>query len=143
MALLERGSGVDGLTGLLADLEADGRLVHVERIPARPGRTASPRRPLRPDLRARLPIDALWSHQADAIDLVRDHVNVAVATGTASGKSLCYQAPVAEASTDPVHPGTALLIFPTKALAHDQLRALTDLRLPGLVAAAYDGDCTP
>ena len=94
-------------------------------------------------MRERLPIDAFWSHQAEAIDLVRDHDNVAIATGTASGKSLCYQAPVAEAATDPIRPGTTLMIFPTKALAHDQLRALSDLELPGLVAAAYDGDCTP
>ena len=60
---------------------------------------------------------------------------MAVATGTASGKSLCYQAPVAEAATDPIRPGTALLVFPTKALAHDQLRALTELELPGLVGS--------
>jgi DEAD/DEAH box helicase domain-containing protein len=143
MALLERDLAGGGLSGLLADLESDGRLVHVERIAARSARTAEVSRPLRSDLRQRLPIDELWSHQAEAIDLVRDHVDVAVATGTASGKSLCYQAPVAEAATDPIRPGTALLIFPTKALAHDQLRALAELELPGLVAAAYDGDCTP
>ena len=44
-----------------------------------------------------------------------------VATGTASGKSLCYQVPIAEAVTDPIRPGTALVLFPTKALAQDQL----------------------
>jgi DEAD/DEAH box helicase domain-containing protein len=143
MALLERGSAVEGLAPLLADLEADGRLVHVERIAPRPAQMGVLQQPLRADLWERLPIDALWSHQAQAIDLIRDHDNVAVATGTASGKSLCYQAPVAEAATDPIRPGTALLVFPTKALAHDQLRALAELELPGLVAAAYDGDCTP
>jgi DEAD/DEAH box helicase domain-containing protein len=143
MALVEQRLAVDGLSDMLADLEADGRLVYVERIAARPPQPGVLQRGLRPEVSARLPIDALWSHQARAIDLVRDHANVAVATGTASGKSLCYQAPVAEAATDPVRPGTALLIFPTKALAHDQLRALTELELPGLVAAAYDGDCTP
>jgi DEAD/DEAH box helicase domain-containing protein len=64
---------------------------------------------------------------------------VAVATGTASGKSLCYQLPIAEAvAGDP--PGTALLLFPTKALAQDQLRALAGLEVPGLVAVTYDGD---
>jgi DEAD/DEAH box helicase domain-containing protein len=143
MALLERGLGVDGLASFLADLDADGRLVYSERIQARAARTATLRRPLRQDLWDRLPVDALWSHQAEAIDLVRDGRNVAVATGTASGKSLCYQAPVAETATDPIRPGAALLVFPTKALAHDQLRALTDLQVPGLIAAAYDGDCTP
>jgi DEAD/DEAH box helicase domain-containing protein len=143
MALLERGLGVDRLTGLLADLESDGRLVHLERIASRAARVGALDRPLPPEVWNRLPIDTLWSHQADAIDLIREQGNVAVATGTASGKSLCYQAPVAEAATDPIRPGTALLVFPTKALAHDQLRALAELELPGLVAAAYDGDCTP
>jgi DEAD/DEAH box helicase domain-containing protein len=143
MALLERGHAVDGLAPLLADLEADGRLVHVERVPSRPAELGVLQQPLRADLWDRLPIDALWSHQAQAIDLVRERHNVAVATGTASGKSLCYQAPVAEAATDPIRRGTALLVFPTKALAHDQLRALAELEVPGLVAAAYDGDCTP
>jgi len=143
MALLEQGLPVDGLTRVLADLDADGRLVHVARIGPRPALTGVLRQPLRSEISERLPIDVLWSHQAEAIDLVRRHTNVAVATGTASGKSLCYQAPVAEAASDPVRPGTALLIFPTKALAHDQLRALAELELPGMVAAAYDGDCSP
>jgi DEAD/DEAH box helicase domain-containing protein len=143
MALLEHGLAVGGLSRLLADLEADGRLVYAERIAPRPARAGAPRQPLRPAVQERLPIDALWSHQAEAIDLIRDHHNVAIATGTASGKSLCYQVPVAEAATDPIRPGTTLMVFPTKALAHDQLRALSDLELPGLVAAAYDGDCTP
>ncbi len=62
--------------------------------------------------------------------------------GRPRGKSLCFRAPIAEAVTRPDRPGTALLVFPTKALARDQLRAFTDLGLPGLVAAAYDGDCS-
>jgi DEAD/DEAH box helicase domain-containing protein len=143
MALLERDSFVEGFTNLLADLDADGRLVHAERLAARPPRVAALRRPLRSDVWDRLPVDSLWSHQAEAIDLVRDGTDVVVATGTASGKSLCFHAPIAEVATDPVGPGTALLVFPTKALARDQLRALADLQLPGLVAAAYDGDCSP
>jgi DEAD/DEAH box helicase domain-containing protein len=117
--------------------------VYVERIAARAARTAELATPLSPAIRARLRIDAFWSHQAAAIDLVRAGHSVAVATGTASGKSLCFQVPVAEAVSDPIRPGTALLVFPTKALARDQLRAITDLAIPGLVAAAYDGDCTP
>src|SRR5205814_10609589 len=68
---------------------------------------------------------------------------VAVAAGAAAGQSLCSQARVAEAAGDPIRPGTALRVFPTRALAHDQLRALATLDRPGLVPAAYDGDCTP
>ena len=94
-------------------------------------------------MRAALGVDGLWTHQAAALDLARAGRSVAVASGTASGKSLCFRAPIAEAVTDPVLPGTALLIFPTKALARDQLRAFADLQLPGLVAGAYDGDCSP
>ena len=48
---------------------------------------------------------ALWSHQAEAIDLARDGRSVVVATGTASGKSLCYQVPIAEAAAAPVRRG--------------------------------------
>src|SRR5207302_7011478 len=61
---------------------------------------------------------------------------------TASGKSLCYQLPIAEAVLDDL-PGTALLVFPTKALAQDQLRALGAMDVPGLVAVTYDGDTPP
>src|SRR5258708_6209651 len=108
---------------VLDGLGRDGRLVHVERLPARRARPGTLSRPLS-DLVARaVPPGGLWSHQADAIDLVRRRTSVAVATGTASGKSLCYQLPIGEAVADPTRPGTALLVFPTKALAHDHLRA--------------------
>ena len=120
------------------DVEAP--LVHVERLPARPARTAALARPLPDRVQALLAHDALWSHQAEAIDLARDGHSVAVATGTASGKSLCYQVPIAEAVATGLRPATALLVFPTKALAHDQLRSLVRLQVPRLVAATYDGD---
>ena len=127
------------LEHVLASLGDRGQLVHLRRIPARPARVAPLRRPLPPEVTERLPAAGLWSHQAAAIDLARDGRSVAIATGTASGKSLCYQAPIAEA----VHGGaaaTALLLYPTKALAQDQLRALASLGFPDLVAATYDGD---
>ncbi|MDW3220649.1 MAG: DEAD/DEAH box helicase [Acidimicrobiales bacterium] len=127
---------------LLAELADDGRLVHVEDVPARGERFAGLSRPL-PDLIAGSIDDApLWAHQASAIDLAREGTNVVVATGTASGKSRCFQLPIAEAVNDPIKPGTALVLYPTKALAHDQLRALTALDFPNLVAGAYDGDAT-
>src|SRR6478735_7071768 len=117
-------------------------LVHVERLPGRVARVAEPEIALPPGLLRGLGVQELWSHQAEALDLVRQGQSVAVATGTASGKSLCYQVPVAEAVGDPVRPGTALALFPTKALAQDQLRAISGPGLPGLVAATYDGDCS-
>ncbi|MGV3760556.1 MAG: DEAD/DEAH box helicase, partial [Actinomycetota bacterium] len=127
----------EDLTGL--DLDP---LVHLAHLPARPARHAELARPLPSAVADRLPT-RLWSHQVEAIDLARAGRSVVVATGTASGKSLCYQAPIAEAVRAPVRPGTALIVFPTKALAHDQLRALTALEVPGLAAGAYDGDASP
>src|SRR5690606_4672584 len=119
-----------------------GPLRHLVALPTRPARHGQLARPLPSPVEARLP-GQLWSHQVHAIDLARSGRSVVVATGTASGKSLCYQAPIAEAVRAPVRPGTALIVFPTKALAHDQLPALTALGLPALVAGAYDGDAGP
>ena len=62
-----------------------------------------------------------------------------MATGTASGKTLVYNAAFAEAAlTTPK--ATALYLYPTKALARDQLRAVRALKLPQLKASVYDGD---
>lgn len=124
---------------VLDDLRDDPRLVHVRELPPRPARTAVLARPLPPEIGARLPHVELWQHQARAIDLARDGVSITLATGTASGKSLAYQVPIAEATLDG---GTSLLIYPTKALAHDQLLSFAAWDLPPMVAATYDGDCT-
>ena len=115
-------------------------LVFSRTLPARRPRFGELSRPLSPDVAERIDVPGLWTHQAQAIDLLRAGRSVVVATGTASGKSLCYQVPIAEAAQTPVRPGTSLLVFPTKALAHDQLRALTQRGFPGVLAGAYDGD---
>ena len=114
------------------------RLVHLERLAPRLARPGGLARPLPPPITALG--EGLWSHQAEAVDLARAGRSVVVATGTASGKSRCYQLPIAESVLDRVHPGTALCLFPTKALAQDQLRAFGSLEVPGLAAATYDGD---
>ena len=124
----------------------DDGLVHVERLPPRPARTGELTRPLPSWLDDRLDelgYAALWEHQAAAVDLLRDRQHAVVATGTASGKSLCYQVPIAEAVNDPIKPGTAIALFPTKALAQDQLKSFGHLAIPNLVAATYDGDTDP
>ncbi len=74
------------------------------------------------------------------MDLIRDRQSTVIATGTASGKSLCYQVPIAEAVVTGIRPGCSLLIYPTKALAQDQLRSFGDMNVPGLQATTYDGD---
>ncbi len=133
--------GVDRtLHSLLDELAEDGRLVHVERFPARPAHTAELAKPLPPAIADKLAVPALWRHQVEAIDLIREGRSVAIATGTASGKSLCYQIPIAEAVADPIRPGTALALFPTKALAQDQVRGFATQTYPNVVCATYDGD---
>jgi DEAD/DEAH box helicase domain-containing protein len=87
-------------------------------------------------------IPELYSHQALTAELVRDGKNVALVTPTASGKTLCFNLPVVHAVLE--NPDTrALYLFPTKALAEDQLAELQDLakRLDDSFGAfTYDGD---
>ena len=122
-----------------------GQIVHVEHLPGREGRYGQLDHGLPASLSealARRGLDRLYSHQASAINAVRQGQNVAVATSTASGKTLCYNIPVLEALlTDPR--GRALYLFPTKALAQDQMRSLRELSqqsLPGLKYGTFDGD---
>jgi DEAD/DEAH box helicase domain-containing protein len=117
-------------------------LVFQRTLPARQGRIVQLDHPLPGEVSSKLGIDDLWSHQAEAIELARSGRSVVVATGTASGKSLCYQAPIAEAAARLLRPSTSLMVFPTKALAHDQLRSLSCMELPGVTAGAYDGDAS-
>jgi len=87
-------------------------------------------------------IQELYSHQAHTAELVHDGKNVVVVTPTASGKTLCYNLPVLNAVLE--NAGTrALYLFPTKALAQDQLAELHDLskRLDDRFGVfTYDGD---
>ncbi len=87
-------------------------------------------------------IKELYSHQAVTAELIRQGKNVVVVTPTASGKTLCYNLPVLNALLE--NPDTrALYLFPTKALAQDQLTELHDLatRLnDGFGVYTYDGD---
>lgn len=86
-------------------------------------------------------IGQLYSHQAEAWEAARRGENFVIATGTASGKTLSYNLPVAAALTESPS-ARALYLFPTKALTQDQLAGLKNL-LPAdssLAAAIYDGD---
>ncbi len=118
----------------------EGELVHIERLPAR-GAIHSDLAvdPRLADLLAEKAISRLYRHQARAVESIRSGMHTVVVAGTASGKTLCYQLPIAEQILDQPR-STALLLYPTKALAQDQLRALGELGIPGLVAATYDGD---
>jgi DEAD/DEAH box helicase domain-containing protein len=81
----------------------------------------------------------LYYHQFEAYEKVRAGENVIVATATASGKSLCYKIPVFENALASSR-NRALFLYPTKALAQDQLQKIQKLRLRGVYPAAYDRD---
>ncbi|WIA32171.1 hypothetical protein OEZ86_003020 [Tetradesmus obliquus] len=125
-----------------------GQVVHVQRTPARLPRHLAPSLPLAPSTRAALAargIQQLFVHQAAAVDaLCCQRKHVVVATSTASGKSLCYNVPMLEALAAD-RDACCLLLFPTKALAQDQLRVLRQLMADAFGADApcvevYDGD---
>ena len=127
-----------------------GRLRHVEHLPARTATTTDLPGWVAPAVRAAVVtsgIERLWSHQAATAELAHQGRDVVVATGTASGKSLGYLLPVLTAALDgppsgrsTIRGGTTLYLAPTKALAADQRAAIDALAVPGVRAAAYDGD---
>src|SRR3989449_5095969 len=141
-----------GLEQILDSLARDDEFARMvtrwERVPARPasyapfpewlvGRIGSTLR--------RRGVQALYTHQAASLEATRAGRHTVVVTPTASGKTLCYDLPVIDAiAKDPS--ARALYLFPTKALAQDQLAALE--RLAGeidieLGTYTYDGDTPP
>lgn len=89
---------------------------------------------------AELGIEKTYKHQAQAIDAVIAGKDTIVITGTSSGKSLCYQVPAVQSClAEPA--ARVLMLFPTKALAQDQLKKLDSIiRGMSLRAGVYDGD---
>lgn len=120
-------------------------MVHREHIAPRQPRYGELEHPLPSVLQHRLNdlrLLPLYIHQTHAINLLRTGKNVMVATPAASGKSLCYHVPVLEALLTR-RGSCALYLFPTKALAQNQLKTLNELGL-GLFDeprwATFDGD---
>src|SRR3954465_1088353 len=121
------------------DLLEGEQLAHVETVPAADARVAPLPDELDARLRAALPFDGLFAHQRDAWDAAARGEHLILATGTASGKSLAFNLPVLDAiAREPKE--RALYLYPTKALAQDQARALAALHAPNVRAAIYDGD---
>ena len=117
-------------------------------LPATPATFAPLPADLSPELAAALGargIERLYSHQAEAYAAVRSGRHLVVVTPTASGKTLCYNLPVLQRLLeDPER--RAIYLFPTKALAQDQLAELGALKhgLPiDLRVDTYDGDTSP
>ncbi|HYR64461.1 MAG TPA: DEAD/DEAH box helicase [Actinomycetota bacterium] len=124
-----------------AELESGG-LCKLVRTPPRPGTSVQPDPPLAEPLASRLSamgVSGLWTHQAEALAAARAGDHVVVSTGTASGKSLCFNLPVMEALLAD-RKARALYLYPTKSLAQDQLRAIRAFAIPQVTAATYDGD---
>ncbi len=122
------------------------QICHAEELAARPasyGKLDEPLHPVLHECLKRYHLDRLFSHQAEAVNLVRRGQNVMVATPSASGKSLCYNIAVMEAILADAA-STAIYLFPTKALAQDQMRKLGQLFEPDILGydryATYDGD---
>jgi DEAD/DEAH box helicase domain-containing protein len=129
-------------TQLWDELLTGEELAHLTSEPAREARTSPFPGALHPRVRASLEargIEALFAHQAEAWGAIAQREHVIVTTGTASGKSLAFNLPVLDAlAREPKQ--RALYLYPTKALAQDQVRALAELRAPRVRAAIYDGD---
>ncbi len=137
------------LTTLLPALQSDPAFLRQvtawQRLPARPARYA----PWPQELDPRLPLALReqgiylpYTHQALATTAALAGENVVVVTPTASGKTLCYNLPIFHTLLREIG-ACALYLYPTKALAHDQLAGLHELAAAvqaSLPAAAYDGD---
>lgn len=137
------------LKEILSRLRADRRFMEnvraIREIPATEGRYAPFPVWVDPAIRRVLAgrgIGSLYSHQAEAAELVRAGRDVVLVTPTASGKTLCYNLPVLQRMLE--EPQTrALYIFPTKALAQDQMHEILGLiRELGadIKTSTYDGD---
>jgi DEAD/DEAH box helicase domain-containing protein len=138
----------DALAQLRTSATVAGRIVHEELIAANPATFGAWSPAVDPRLVTALRahgIDRPYVHQAEAVDHALAGRDVVVVTPTASGKTLAFAVPVLDAWLhDPE--ARSLWLFPTKALAQDQLAGLQDIALhlpPGLRAATYDGDTAP
>ncbi|MFI9723653.1 DEAD/DEAH box helicase [Streptomyces sp. NPDC052396] len=139
------------LDRLAAGPDRAARITHTEHLPPRPGRHAPWPEKIRPEVTEAIRAAGIprpWAHQAATAEYALRGESAVVATGTASGKSLAYLAPVLSTLLDgseaPNGRGTtALYLAPTKALAADQRRAVQELAAPlgkAVRPAVYDGD---
>ncbi|MBN2687114.1 MAG: DEAD/DEAH box helicase, partial [Deltaproteobacteria bacterium] len=133
----------------LSRIEKDRRFMEnvrsIRHIPAAEGRFSSFPPWIHPRIRSILEkrtIDSLYSHQAEAIELIKEGKDVVLVTPTASGKTLCYNLPVLQRILE--EPETrALYMFPTKALAQDQMHEIHGLigeMRADIKTFTYDGD---
>lgn len=125
------------------------QIIYSKVLPARDAVHSNLKNSLQPSLEKRLEklgLLPLYLHQALAVDKILEGNNVIVSTPSASGKSLCYHIPVLNSLLQDKN-SCAFYVFPTKALAQDQLKSLIELASPSLLKAnemaAFDGDTLP
>ncbi len=139
---------MDGKTlvqSVAAEAYYKGQLAHIQDLSAQPASFANLDTPLPAEITnalSQMGITDLYSHQAYAINAIHAGKSVVIVTATASGKTMCYNIPVVKTLlTNPL--ATALQLFPTKALAQDQLRSIGPLQKGSgadFLAGTYDGD---
>lgn len=123
------------------------KTAHVEIIPARDAIYGSLTEPLPEQLEQYIRARgiSLYTHQCDAIETFRSGKDFILTTATASGKTLAFSMPVIERLINDPH-ATALYLYPTKALSHDQLKNLLEIEQKTgiqMTPAVYDGDTPP
>jgi len=133
---------IEPWSALIDEARADGRVVREAREGPGDATLVDIPAQLHPDVIAglgRAGIERLYSHQAQALQSAWERTTI-VTTGTASGKSLCFNLPTLDALCRDAF-SRALYLYPTKALAQDQARALGAFGLSKQVRPAiYDGD---
>jgi DEAD/DEAH box helicase domain-containing protein len=133
---------IEPWSALLDEAREDGRVVREAREGPGEAKLVDIPAGLHPDVIAgleRVGIERLYSHQAQALASAWERTTI-VTTGTASGKSLCFNLPTLDTLCGDAF-ARALYLYPTKALAQDQARALNAFGLPKQVRPAiYDGD---
>ncbi|MDD1679433.1 MAG: DEAD/DEAH box helicase [Methanomicrobiales archaeon] len=132
------------LEQLRVDPKFRERIAHIEKLPPREAQYGVLPRPLPEELSAYLEAKhiRLYRHQCQAIEAIRRREHLILTTATASGKTMAFNLPVFERLIGE-RKATALYLYPTKALSHDQRKAMRGLeRFTGLDtgAAVYDGD---
>ena len=120
------------------------QITHVEIIPQKDASFGELQKPLPPTIQSYLNQNNIrfYSHQASAINLIRQGKNVIIVTPTASGKTLAFNVPVIEELSQNQN-STALYLYPTKALTNDQLKVLREMQNETHIKLApnvYDGD---
>ncbi len=133
-------SAVRDVLDVFAARDRDGEmLTAVRHFPAREAQWAEFPAWVRADLRAVYQAKGIrrpYTHQAAAAEAVHTGKNVVIVTPTASGKTLCYNLPVLNEILEKPD-SRALYLFPTKALAQDQLAELHDLNVRSTIASAF------